>query len=98
LDHLVGGGQQHFRDGKAERLGGLVVENGMIKVVTPIDEMPAAKAGIMTKSSTTSRWLPSYVELLSCLELIKVRGGDPQEGRRRDALIRFALTHTPSRR
>jgi C-terminal processing protease CtpA/Prc len=31
------------------------VENGMIKVVTPIDEMPAAKAGIMTKSSTTSR-------------------------------------------
>jgi hypothetical protein len=50
LDHLVGGGQQRFRDGKAERLGGLVVENGLIKVVTPSDEMPAAKAGIMTKA------------------------------------------------
>jgi hypothetical protein len=45
FDHLVGGGQQRFGDGKAEGLGGLVVENGMIKVVTPIDEMPAAKAG-----------------------------------------------------
>jgi hypothetical protein len=89
----------------------------MIKVVTPIDERPATKAGSglcraglrsrarrkeasdkPRKSSTTSRWLPSYVEPLSCLELMKVRGGDPQEGRRRDALMRFALTHTPSRR
>ena len=30
LDHFVGGGQQRFRDGKVERLGGLVVENGLI--------------------------------------------------------------------
>ena len=29
----------------------------------------------MIKSSTTSRLLPSYVELLSCLELMKVRHG-----------------------
>jgi hypothetical protein len=63
LDHLVGGGQQRFRDGKAERLGGL----GLIKVVTPIDEMLAAKAGIMTKR------LPSYVELLSCLAACRTR-------------------------
>jgi hypothetical protein len=27
LDHLVGGGQQRFRDGNAERLGGLHVDN-----------------------------------------------------------------------
>jgi hypothetical protein len=26
LDHLVGGGQQRFRDGKAERLGGLLID------------------------------------------------------------------------
>ena len=49
-------------------------------MVTPIDEMPAAKAGIMTKSSTTSGWLPSYVELLSCLELMKVRHGKNSMG------------------
>jgi hypothetical protein len=27
LDHLVGGGQQRFRDGKAERLGGFEVDH-----------------------------------------------------------------------
>jgi hypothetical protein len=27
LDHLVSGGQQRFRDGEAERLGGLLVDH-----------------------------------------------------------------------
>jgi hypothetical protein len=27
LDHLVGGGQQRFRDGQAERLGGLKIDD-----------------------------------------------------------------------
>jgi hypothetical protein len=27
LDHLIGGGQQRFRDGKAERLGGFEVDH-----------------------------------------------------------------------
>ena len=30
FDHLVGGGQQRFRDGKAERLGGLEVDDEII--------------------------------------------------------------------
>ena len=38
-------------------------------MVTPIDEMPAANAGIMTK-----------IELLSCLELMKVRHGKNSMG------------------
>jgi hypothetical protein len=46
LDHLIGGGQQRFPDGKAER----------------------------------------RPDMLNCF-LAKVRSEDPQEGRRRDALI-----------
>jgi hypothetical protein len=52
LDHLLGGGQQRFRDGKVERIVGIVMENGLIHT----DQRDAGgQAGIMTKSSTTNR-------------------------------------------
>jgi hypothetical protein len=30
LDQLIGGGQQRFRDGKAERLGGLEIKHRLV--------------------------------------------------------------------
>jgi hypothetical protein len=34
LDHLIGGGQQCFGDGKAERLGGLEVDHIVVNGLT----------------------------------------------------------------